>query len=110
VAARGLDINDVSVIINFDPAKNLDLHVHRVGRAGRMSREDGEYREGLAYTLLAEENCDFASLLVESFEREGRIVEEGLLRLARRSRYFGRSGSAGGAGKKRSFHGVGWNK
>jgi ATP-dependent RNA helicase DDX42 len=52
VAARGLDVANVSTVVNFNPAKNLDSHVHCIGRAGRLPKE--EHREGVAYTLLTQ--------------------------------------------------------
>ncbi len=38
VAARGLDINDLSMVINFDMAASADTHLHRIGRTGRAGR------------------------------------------------------------------------
>jgi len=35
VAARGLDIRGVGLVINFDPANNSEDYVHRIGRTGR---------------------------------------------------------------------------
>ncbi len=35
VAARGLDVRGLSCVINFDAAKSLDAHIHRIGRTGR---------------------------------------------------------------------------
>lgn len=35
VAARGLDIDDVALIVNFEVPRGLDTYVHRVGRTGR---------------------------------------------------------------------------
>jgi len=38
LAARGLDITDVSHVINFDMPKDSDSYIHRGGRAGRLGR------------------------------------------------------------------------
>lgn len=47
VAARGLDIKTVKTVVNYDAAKDMDTHVHRVGRTGRAGD-----KEGMAVTLL----------------------------------------------------------
>ncbi|WP_045856610.1 DEAD/DEAH box helicase [Teredinibacter purpureus] len=46
VAARGLDIHDVDLVVNFTIAFSGDEHVHRVGRTGRADKA------GLAITLV----------------------------------------------------------
>ncbi|MFL5926993.1 MAG: DEAD/DEAH box helicase [Gaiellaceae bacterium] len=38
VAARGLDVDDITHVINFDPPHTGDDYVHRVGRTGRAGR------------------------------------------------------------------------
>lgn len=38
VAARGLDIADLAMVINFDLATDADTHLHRIGRTGRAGR------------------------------------------------------------------------
>jgi ATP-dependent RNA helicase DeaD len=35
VAARGLDIDNVGLIVNYDVPRDIDSYVHRVGRTGR---------------------------------------------------------------------------
>ena len=46
VAARGLDIEHVSHVVNFDVPSDPDMYVHRIGRTGRTGRE------GVAITLV----------------------------------------------------------
>jgi ATP-dependent RNA helicase DbpA len=45
VAARGLDITDLAMVVNFDIAADADTHLHRIGRTGRAGRR------GVALTL-----------------------------------------------------------
>ena len=45
VAARGLDINDLQVVINYELPGNQDIHIHRIGRTGRAGKK------GLALSL-----------------------------------------------------------
>jgi len=95
VASRGLDVTDIMTVINFDPAKNLDSHVHRVGRAGRLSENSSDntkHRRGNAYTLLTKKNADFANSLMEAFQREDREVADDLTKLAVTSRHHGGGG------------------
>eukprot|EP00980_Cylindrotheca_fusiformis_P024741 scaffold12369_cov97-Cylindrotheca_fusiformis.AAC.7 len=99
VAGRGLDIPEVGTVINFDPAKNWDSHVHRIGRAGRLSTEHQQQQTGTAYTLLLPSNADFANVLVQAYTRENRPISDELRNLARRSKQNG--GGGGGAGPSR---------
>jgi len=46
VAARGLDIDDVELVVNYNVAHSGDDHVHRIGRTGRAGKE------GKAVTLV----------------------------------------------------------
>ena len=39
VAARGLHISDLGLVVNYDKAQSEEIHLHRVGRTGRMSTE-----------------------------------------------------------------------
>jgi superfamily II DNA/RNA helicase len=41
VASRGLDIADIATVINFDCAKSIETHVHRIGRTGRLNKRRG---------------------------------------------------------------------
>ncbi|MBO4798812.1 MAG: DEAD/DEAH box helicase [Candidatus Methanomethylophilaceae archaeon] len=39
VAARGLDIDDISYVINYDMPDDIDTYIHRIGRTGRAGHE-----------------------------------------------------------------------
>ena len=38
VAARGIDINDITHVINYDTPSTYDTYVHRIGRTGRGTK------------------------------------------------------------------------
>ena len=52
VAARGLDIDDVDVVFNYDVPDENEHYVHRIGRTGRAKRH------GVAYTFISGVNED----------------------------------------------------
>ena len=47
VAARGLDIDDVDVVFNYDVPDEQEYYIHRIGRTGRAKKH------GVSYTLVA---------------------------------------------------------
>ena len=47
VAARGLDIDDVDAVFNYDVPDEQEYYIHRIGRTGRARKH------GVAYTLMA---------------------------------------------------------
>ncbi|MNQ21754.1 ATP-dependent RNA helicase RhlE [compost metagenome] len=67
VAARGLDIGGVDLVINFDMPRSGDEYVHRIGRAGRVGQN------GLAISLICHTDWNLMSsierYLKQSFER-----------------------------------------
>ncbi|OWF36294.1 probable ATP-dependent RNA helicase DDX23 [Mizuhopecten yessoensis] len=50
VAGRGIDIKDVSMVINYDMTKSIEDYTHRIGRTGRAGKT------GIAVTFLTQEN------------------------------------------------------
>ena len=50
VAARGIDVNDVSHVINYELPRELDSYIHRIGRTARIGKT------GHAYTLIEFKN------------------------------------------------------
>jgi superfamily II DNA/RNA helicase len=57
IAARGIDVDNVTSVINFDVAGDADTHCHRIGRTGRAGRK------GTAYTFLQAENSKYKDVL-----------------------------------------------
>jgi superfamily II DNA/RNA helicase len=74
VAARGLDLDDVNLVVNYDPPEDEKAYTHRVGRTGRAGRS------GDAVTLvLPEQQADVSRVArlngqAEKFEETGMKV------------------------------------
>ena len=86
IAARGLDVDDITHVINFDPPRTAEDYVHRVGRTGRAGRS------GTGVTLvLPEQRGDVSKLAnrlghAEAFEASGIVVPRTPARPSRRRR------------------------
>ena len=100
MAARGLDIPHIRTVINFDMARDIETHTHRVGRTGRAGVK------GTAYTLVTEKDKEMAGHLVRNLEQANQDVSKDLMDLALKSSWFrnsrfrkGKGGSAGGGEK-----------
>jgi ATP-dependent RNA helicase RhlE len=50
IAARGIDVSQISHVINFDMPDTADAYTHRIGRTGRMARQ------GTALTLVTQDD------------------------------------------------------
>ena len=61
VAARGLDIPEITHVVNYDAADNAEEYVHRTGRTGRAGRE------GKAISFVSEVDIDRFDVLRETF-------------------------------------------
>jgi ATP-dependent RNA helicase RhlE len=59
IAARGLDIHNISHVINYDMPENTDAYIHRIGRTGRVNHN------GDAFTFVTNEDQG----MVNSIER-----------------------------------------
>jgi len=59
IAARGLDIESITHVINYDMPDTADAYIHRIGRTGRA------HRTGDAFTLVTDEDRD----MIRSLER-----------------------------------------
>ena len=67
IAARGIDVSDISHVINFDMPDSVDAYTHRIGRTGRVDRT------GEAFTFVAEGDepmvCAIERVLGKRIER-----------------------------------------
>ncbi|ORX55205.1 P-loop containing nucleoside triphosphate hydrolase protein [Hesseltinella vesiculosa] len=52
VAGRGIDVKNVSLVVNYDMAKNIEDYTHRIGRTGRAGQS------GVAITFLSNNDTD----------------------------------------------------
>jgi len=66
VAARGLDIKELSMVINYDFPNSLETYTHRIGRTARAGEE------GIAVTLYNEEEID----MVDEYKKDKQIFED----------------------------------
>ncbi|XP_042360669.1 ATP-dependent RNA helicase DDX42 isoform X2 [Plectropomus leopardus] len=101
VAARGLDIPSIRTVVNYDVARDIDTHTHRIGRTGRAGEK------GVAYTLLTSKDTTFAGDLVRNLEGANQAVSKELMDLAMQNPWFRKSRFKGGKGKKLNIGGGG---
>ena len=94
VAARGLDVKNIKLVINYDLPQNLEDYVHRVGRTCR-----GDETDGKSYTMFSlEEDAGNARKFCELLKRGDVKIPDDLIDLASKyapkpsSRYGGRGG------------------
>ena len=72
VAARGLDLDDVTQVINFDPPEDAKDYVHRTGRTGRAGRD------GTAITLVLPDQQAESSRVARRLGHGERFEQAGL--------------------------------
>ncbi|XP_034450061.1 ATP-dependent RNA helicase DDX42 isoform X2 [Hippoglossus hippoglossus] len=101
VAARGLDIPSIRTVVNYDVARDIDTHTHRIGRTGRAGEK------GVAYTLLTNKDTTFAGDLVRNLEGANQSVTKELMDLAMQNPWFRKSRFKGGKGKRPNIGGGG---
>merc|ERR1719171_2530475 len=68
VAARGLDVKGVRLVINFDPASNAEDYVHRIGRTGRAGTK------GMAISLLTMSDGKAAQDIAQVMKKTGLAI------------------------------------
>jgi len=94
VAARGLDIDDISHVFNFDLPQDSEVYVHRIGRTGRAGKtgvaisfitpkEQWQLRKIEKYTRRAMEKATLPSVEDIQAQREANLVESMMVWLRR---------------------------
>ncbi|CAG8516988.1 6760_t:CDS:10 [Acaulospora morrowiae] len=76
VAARGLDVKQLKLVINFECPNHMEDYVHRVGRTGRAGNK------GTAYTFITPEQDRYAMDIVKALKLSGAPVIPELQKLA----------------------------
>ena len=65
VAARGLDVKTLCLVVNYDCPNHYEDYVHRVGRTGRAGRQ------GTAWTFITPDQASHAGDVMKAFELQG---------------------------------------
>ena len=64
IVARGIDIDDITMVVNFDTPRDAEEYIHRIGRAGRAGRS------GKAVTLVSCEDFHRLKAIEKLLEKE----------------------------------------
>lgn len=78
VASRGIDIKDLTHVINFDFPRHIEEYVHRVGRTGRAGKT------GIALSFITRSDWAHASELIKILQEANQDVPDELQNMADR--------------------------
>eukprot|EP00455_Lapot_gusevi_P053792 TRINITY_DN847_c0_g2_i2.p1 TRINITY_DN847_c0_g2~~TRINITY_DN847_c0_g2_i2.p1 ORF type:complete len:287 (-),score=50.50 TRINITY_DN847_c0_g2_i2:172-1032(-) len=92
VASRGLDVKDITTVINYDFPQNPEDYVHRIGRTGRAGAL------GVSYTFFTRDDSKKARALISILQQSNQEVPSALRDLAAMGDRFGGGGSRFGGG------------
>ncbi|KAL8929970.1 MAG: hypothetical protein Q9208_001114 [Pyrenodesmia sp. 3 TL-2023] len=76
IAARGLDVKQLKLVVNYDAPNHLEDYVHRAGRTGRAGNT------GTAVTFVTSEQDRYSVDIVKALRQSGQEVPEDLQKLA----------------------------
>ncbi|KIX00456.1 pre-mRNA-splicing ATP-dependent RNA helicase PRP28 [Rhinocladiella mackenziei CBS 650.93] len=93
LAGRGIDVPDVSLVVNFNMATSIESYTHRIGRTGRAGKS------GVAITFLGSEDTDVLYDLKQILQKSSisRVPEE-LRKHEAAQQKSQRGGGSGGSG------------
>merc|ERR1719356_1859395 len=102
VAARGLDVKNLVLVVNYDCPNHYEDYVHRVGRTGRAGNQ------GYSYTFITPEQDWYSGDVIRALELSGSLVPQNLremfegfkLRMAQEGKKVKSGGGFGGTGFK----------
>ncbi|XP_025038363.1 putative ATP-dependent RNA helicase DDX17 isoform X2 [Pelodiscus sinensis] len=95
VASRGLDVEDVKFVINYDYPNSSEDYVHRIGRTARSTNK------GTAYTFFTPGNLKQARELIKVLEEANQAINPKLMQLVDH-----RGGGGGGGGGRSRYRTV----
>lgn len=78
VASRGIDIGDITHVVNYDFPRNIEEYVHRVGRTGRAGRT------GISLSFFTREDWGSAGELINILEEANQEVPDELREMRKR--------------------------
>jgi superfamily II DNA/RNA helicase len=99
VAARGLDVSDVKVVINYDFPMNIEDYVHRIGRTGRSGKN------GISYAIFTSENYALAKPLKSLLLKAEQDVPAELVEITGAHHDFKKNKRGGGGSGRGGYSG-----
>lgn len=108
VASRGIDIEDITHVVNYDFPRNIEEYVHRVGRTGRAGRS------GISLSFFTRSDWGSAAELIKILDEAEQEVPDELQEMQKRFKAMkerkdkeksmfggggGRRGGGGGGGR-----------
>lgn len=101
VAARGLDVKQLKLVVNYDAPNHLEDYVHRAGRTGRAGNK------GTAVTFVTSEQENSAYCIAKALEQSGQPIPESMITM---QKAFQEKLKAGKARDSSGFGGKGLDK
>jgi len=84
VAARGLDVKNITTVVNYDFPSCCEDYVHRIGRTGRAGAK------GTSYSFFTQTNANQGKALIKILEKNGQVVPPALrsMSYSARTKFF----------------------